>query len=303
MKLLSIDIGIINLSFCLFEYSSIVDRSKINIVKWENINITKQNNHICTYIEKNKKCNKVAKLMKDGEYFCLKHSKKNIFLVPCSELKKTYLNKQKIQRLIEIADKYNIHYELPIKKSILLNIINDYVSMNCFSIIEKQKCSKIDLVTIGRNIQERFDTLLNNEMSEINKIIIENQIGPIANKMKTIQGMVAQYFIMKNNNITIEFVSSINKLKDFIHPSPNPVSSPHLLNMDNKLNMIENKIINQDKKLDYKERKKLSIQITQNFMTNDNRFICWQEFFNSNNKKDDLSDCFLQGLYFIYSKI
>ena len=29
-------------------------------------------------------------------------------------------------------------------------------------------------------------------------VIIENQISPIANRMKTIQGMITQYFIMKN---------------------------------------------------------------------------------------------------------
>jgi len=35
--------------------------------------------------------------------------------------------------------------------------------------------------------------------------------------MKTIQGMLAQYFIMRGQpNIVIEFVSSSNKLKDFV---------------------------------------------------------------------------------------
>jgi hypothetical protein len=38
--------------------------------------------------------------------------------------------------------------------------------------------------------------------------------GPIANRMKTLQGMIAQYFIM-NNVINIEFISACNKLKDF----------------------------------------------------------------------------------------
>ena len=34
----------------------------------------------------------------------------------------------------------------------------------------------------------------------------------IATRMKTIQGMLAQYFIMRDNNIQIEFISSTNKL-------------------------------------------------------------------------------------------
>ena len=32
--------------------------------------------------------------------------------------------------------------------------------------------------------------------------------------MKTIQGMLSQYFLMKNDFLDIEFVSSSNKLKD-----------------------------------------------------------------------------------------
>ena len=52
-------------------------------------------------------------------------------------------------------------------------------------------------------------------IDNIHFVIIENQISPIANRMKTIQGMLAQFFIMKNDDIHIEFVSSSNKLKQF----------------------------------------------------------------------------------------
>ena len=46
-------------------------------------------------------------------------------------------------------------------------------------------------------------------------VIIENQIGPLAIRMKTIQGMIVQYFIMSNLNVEhIEFISASNKLKD-----------------------------------------------------------------------------------------
>ena len=37
---------------------------------------------------------------------------------------------------------------------------------------------------------------------------------PIANRMKTIQGMIAQYFIDKNVKL-IKFISASNKLKNF----------------------------------------------------------------------------------------
>ena len=37
------------------------------------------------------------------------------------------------------------------------------------------------------------------DIESITHVFIENQISPIANRMKTIQGMLAQYFIMKSN--------------------------------------------------------------------------------------------------------
>ena len=46
-------------------------------------------------------------------------------------------------------------------------------------------------------------------------ILIENQIGPLALRMKSLQGMIMQHFIEKNQ-INIIAVNSINKLKDFL---------------------------------------------------------------------------------------
>ena len=38
-------------------------------------------------------------------------------------------------------------------------------------------------------------------------------------------------------------------------------------------------------------------------IASDNRFNEWATFFNKHTKKDDLSDCFLQGMWFIKYKI
>ena len=107
---------------------------------------------------------------------------------------------------------------------------------------------------------------------KIDKVLIENQISPIANRMKTVQGMIAQFFIMKNltaNNI--EFVSATNKLKSFIG----------------------------SKKTTYKERKTLSISVTLELIKKE---LHWHKFFEKHNKKDDLADCFLQGLWYLKNK-
>jgi hypothetical protein len=290
MKLLSIDIGIKNLSFCLFDINSIETTSNHRkIIKWDNIDLSEKSESKCIEIDKNGLCDKPAKFSKDGKCYCLKHSKKQTFLQPTTELKPSYINKQKIQTLIEIADKYKIKYENPPKKTQLVALINEFITNKCFTAINKTNATKVDLVTIGRNIQHKLDEILCDHLSTINIIIIENQIGPIANKMKTIQGMISQYFIMKNNHIQIEFISASNKLKDFLEEEK-----------------VKDKDKDKDKdkeKMDYKQRKKLGIQYCLEIISTDFRFKEWESFFNKHQKKDDLSDCFLQGMWFIKHKI
>jgi len=306
-QILSIDVGIKNLSFCLFEITEITEINSIQnitVLKWDNIDLTKQDDigSKCTYIDngldkkkvvKSKSvvkskpsvksqdegiqvlCDKPAKFLKDGKCYCLKHSKLTNFLQPAADLKPSFLNKQTLQKLIDIAAKYKLTQQKQYKKGQLTEMLNNFSAQNCFSVIEKSNAAKIDLVTIGRNIQHRFDDILGDYLLTIDTIIIENQIGPIANKMKTIQGMLSQYFIMKNNNISVDFISATNKLKDFIP--------------------LENKTV----KMDYKERKKLGVQTCSNFVLNDTRFSEWSTFFSKHQKKDDLSDCFLQGMWYI----
>jgi hypothetical protein len=173
-----------------------------------------------------------------------------------------------------MAFKYNIKYEKPIKKTDLVFLLNDYVKKSCFDEIGKINASKLDLVTIGKNIQFKLDSILEEHLSSINIVVIENQISPIANRMKTIQGMISQYFIMRNNNIEIEFVSSSNKLKD------------------------ENK----NDKSSYSERKKLGVKKCLELIQNEYKNPDWISEFNNHSKKDDLADSFLQGVWFIKEK-
>ena len=293
MKILSVDVGIRNLSFCLFEIED-SDKTKIEIIKWDNIDLTTITENKCIEVDKKGLCDKPAKFIKPNSEncYCLKHSKKQTFLHPTSDLKPSFINKQKIQSLIEIADKYKIKYDKPAKKTNLVTLINEFILTNCFTPVQKTNASKVDLVTIGRNIQHKFDEILCDHLQSINKIIIENQIGPIANKMKTIQGMLSQYFIMRNNNILIDFISASNKLKDFI---PTVEEKAEKAEKAEKVEKVE--------KMDYKQRKKLGIQTTLNIVNNDFRFKIWDDFLHKHNKKDDLSDCFLQGMWYIKHKI
>ena len=124
MKILSIDVGIKNLSFCLFELQQSTEEKSnyFKVIKWDNIDISEKTESKCIEVDKNGLCDKPAKFTKDDKCYCLKHSKKHNYLQPLAELKQSYLNKQKIQTLIDIANKYNLKYEHSFKKSQILAI-------------------------------------------------------------------------------------------------------------------------------------------------------------------------------------
>ena len=289
MRIVSIDVGIKNLAFCLFEKEA--NSSYFNIVKWDIVNLSQEDEiQNCMCIEKNIICGKPAKYTLNDSYFCLKHSKKQNYQIPSNELKCNFINKQKIQKLIEIADKYMIQYEKPIKKNDLLFKINEYINNKCFKEITSSNASQIDLITIGKNIKNKFNKIFSID-EKIDYVLIENQISPIANRMKTIQGMIAQYFIMNSNTQHIEFVSSINKLKN---------NSKDKIQIEQSINAKNDNSDNTNN--DYKSRKKQGIVKCLEILTQEHHFNNMLPFFNNHKKKDDLSDCFLQGLWFINNK-
>jgi hypothetical protein len=267
MKILSIDIGIKNLAFCLLNVTNCNSPNSYEILKWDIINISSAENTAKYCCET--KCNNKAKYHKNNNYYCLKHSKKQPFLIPNKELKKSFINKQKNEVLKDIAKKYGIVIEDTFKKPQILDTINNYISSNCFNTLTECNSTQIDLITIGKILKNKLDTTFNSMFFEI--VIIENQISPIANRMKTIQGMVSQYFIMRDNCMHIEFISSMNKLKEYNESN-------------NKLN--------------YTDRKKLGINVCLEILRDNDK-----DFFIKHKKKDDLADSFLQGLWYIKNKL
>lgn len=277
MKILSIDVGIKNLALCLLSKSG----ENFTIANWNVVNLSQKIELKCQELEKTgQPCNKPAKFTKNSKCFCLKHSKKQDFQIPTQELKSSFIQKQKIQELHGLAEKYKITYDKSkCKKADLISLLNEYIYATCFEPVETTNASKIDLVTIGKNIQTKLDEILGEHLGSIDIVIIENQISPIANRMKTIQGMIAQYFIMKIPHIQIDFVNASNKLKD------------------------ESPTTEKKETTKYSDRKKQGVQKTLELLTNNYNFADWSAFFSAHAKKDDLADCFLQGLWFIKNKL
>ena len=274
MKILSFDIGIKNLAYCAFYVTS---ETKKEIDSWDIINLCEEKTYTCqclltTKKSKGKICGKQAKYQKNNVYYCKQHGKKTDFKIPTSTSNIKYLNKLKKKRISELfveADKLGLNYTKPIKKDDLLAVFEKHFREDYLEPIEKIRAEDMSLPMISRNMTKAFDQLFKDELFD--HVIIENQVSPLANRMKTIQGMVTQYFVMKNVP-NIEYISSSNKLKNF----------------------LEDK-----KKTTYNERKKIGVDVTEKLIMENDYLVKWDEFFKTHKKKDDLADSFLQGLWFL----
>ena len=300
MKLLSIDIGIKNLAIIIIETNTktnIPDKTSIpdKTNTTDNSNITDDSNNIDFKIikwdvinlcEKNIDCSEPACkkkpfFFKNTSYYCKIHAKKTNYSIPLCNI--NTLHKQSLKKLILCAQEYNIIIDKSIKKPSLIVLLEQHLNSHCLQEVENVSANSINLVHIGIAIKNELNKLFKDyNILELDKIILENQISPIANRMKTIQGMIAQYFI-NYNNYNIYFISAINKLKFFLK---------------NKNNENNNENNENNNKLNYANRKKLSIYYTKEVLQ---KYNMSNEiaFFSNHKKKDDLADCFLQAYYYI----
>jgi hypothetical protein len=279
MKILSIDVGIKNLALCILK---IPDKylaannhqlcmTHLLIEKWEVINLC-NDDFLCQWnncISENNisKCNKKAFYTKNIEHYCKTHAKKhNTIKIPPLETKT--MEKMKVSDILKFIQDNNIPYKnqsRSTKKELLLKVISDYYCTDYFEFVKTLSANDISLVDVGINLRDKMNTFLENE--NIDKVLIENQIGRLAIRMKSIQGMITQYLIMKNIT-NIDFISASNKLKLFVTV-----------------------------KLSYDERKKRGIEITSHLINISQKH--WIEEFRLSKKKDDLADSFLQAIWYL----
>jgi hypothetical protein len=303
MKVVSFDIGIKNMAYCFLSVSG----EQFEILDWNILNLMDevvQENRICDCIipkKSSKKipentvvkiCGKKAKYScpSGHRFLCETHAKKTEeYWMPCKEKTPASIKKLKLDDLITFGKKLGLS-EIPILKKDILDLVLEKTESKTLKNLIKQKtktASETDLITVGRNMTKKLEEL---DHPGITHVIIENQISTIATRMKTIQGMLTQYYIMKGIP-NIEFISSFNKLKAF-----SKASSDSSKNTEKKEN---NEKTDKDK---YKERKADGIAICTKFLDENPLLTPWKQTFEESKKKDDLADCFLQGLLFIRKK-
>lgn len=140
-------------------------------------------------------------------------AKNKKFKIPPPELNIKKIKKLKLIQLKELAKKYDIEIQKKIKKDDLQKIIYKKIEIEYLDNIASIKTKDFNLVQYGRNLKKEFNKIFEN--IQIDGVIIENQIGPLAMRMKTLQGMIMQHFIEKNIPL-VEEVSASNKLKEFL---------------------------------------------------------------------------------------
>jgi hypothetical protein len=293
MKLISFDVGIKNMAYCIFDVSG-TDRA---ILAWNVLNLMEEEpiKQVCSCLipGKTKKvepkpCGKIAKYCKAGVTYCDKHAKKSEeYMVPKKEFSQTALKKLKNADLLTLCKTHSIlttDQETQLKKAEILDKMRTFFDTKCFEpigAVKKTNAGEVDLIIIGKNMKKLLNEIAH--INEITHVVIENQISPIANRMKTIQGMLAQYFIMNNSEIHIEFVSSSNKLKGLVNTlTP---ATPTIESADQK-------------KTKYKENKQNGVIYCSQILDQNPQFLIWKHVLETK-KKDDLADCFLQGMWYL----
>ena len=292
MKTISFDIGIKNMAYCIFDCSSSID-----ILDWQVLNLNEENTVIkktCNAVvnsrkQSNKICGKTAKYKKDDNCYCETHAKSSKYLLPTKENQMTQIKKQKVDDVLKWGNQHFLFLDKDIKRSKtnMLNEVQTYLEHNCLEKITYKKtknASQVDLVVVGKAMKHLLDKV--SILPQVTHVIIENQISPIANRMKTIQGMLAQYFIMRNENCVIEFISSANKLKQF----------PDVSNNSPKKKTSTGPVIQNP---NYKEHKKDSIYYCSRII--ETNFQNWSSALQKD-KQDDLADAFLQGLWYFKNR-
>lgn len=302
--IISFDIGIKNLAYCIF----VIDPAKkhqTSILKWNIINLTQtdaSSQHkpqTCTCMKTGKKKAPDTVCGKKGAFtdstmqnvYCSTHAKSSKSqndstsnkIIPSKETSTTTIKKMKLEDLKIFCKTHFIAFAESDKKPDICAKAETAIKERTLVPIKpvKQNANHVHLVEIGKQIRIQMNQILS--VIKVDIVILENQISPIAGRMNTIQGMLAQYFIMRDlgfqNDISlipkIEFISSSGKLKDYKGSSST------------------------EEKTSYKDHKRDGIAFCRDFMTKNEGLRTHQDVFDASAKKDDLADCFLQGIYYL----
>lgn len=286
MKVVSFDVGIKNLAYCVFVY----EKNCIIVQDWGIVNLlddVKVEQHLCNHCLTKQGtqslCGKKAKYRKDDSFLCEMHAKlcakRHSWTFEKKEWSKSSLKLQTKEFLQSLLRSFSPCFVIPTTKKECLEKIEEHLSKITLYRLENKRpkgANEVDLVSVGKNMKAALDGI-DALHHDVTHVLIENQISKIATRMKTVQGMLTQYFIMQNQLPEISYISSTNKLKDF------------------QGNASEGNVHS------YSQHKKDSVKISRTILEENPGLGSWEHLW-SVAKKDDLADSFLQGLWFFKNR-
>ena len=291
-KILSFDVGIINLAYCFLTKKEYIENGvkilKWDIMDWAIIDLADREEHKCT------NCKKKASLKSGSpqQYYCKVHAKHLIAASPFEDYFKL-LEKKQIGGCCFLIDDNKCNKNCQVIQG-ELTYCNVHAKKKYSTIENNMKVTKIKKANI-KNLDfddTRLKLIMELEkrkhLLEANVVVIENQPSFKNPRMKSISGIIYDYYMIRgivdkaitNSNIEkVKFMSPSNKIK--------------LATEGETQQLIKLKASNESQA--YKMTKSLAIKYTSEMIKH---IPNWLIEFNSHKKKDDLADAFLQGAYY-----
>jgi len=310
MDFLSFDVGIKNLAYCIVHFQD--DKpSTFQIKEWGIINLIEseqQDSHEhekCKCYNKNKnicggKAKHYASINNKLFFYCNKHlcehEKIMKFVIP-TEFHQTFITNNEIKPICSYDNKKKCEknakwYYLQNQNKIFLcsvhkaNLLQKEFKSILPKKIKKVKCDSIPIQQVNLNMTNILDTHYKHFL-QIPTVLIELQPVYLGPKMKSVSNHLYSYFMIRGNvdkNIN-------NSLTNYI----TYVSAKSKLTIDEE-NNVDILTKNKTQVQKYKIYKQMSQDYTRKLLINDTINL---DFFNSQSKKDDFADAYLQCVYYI----
>ena len=151
---------------------------------------------------------------------------------------------------------------------------------------KKQNASHTSMLVLCQSLYNKFNQL-STQFENATHVVIENQLGSNATRMMILQGMITMYFTAHLSKPIIAHVSSSHKLKYAVSIIPHPKEREKTKD-----------------KTTYKEHKQNAVLYCEHILEMHNQsqtqmFKDLKKNKADEKKRDDLADCFLQGLWYL----
>ena len=297
MKIISYDVGIKNLAYCICD-------ENMKIIKWDIIDLLNVDNK-CSFCDNN------ADLLFYKYKLCKDHKKK------VEELKELSTDKVDKDDKCAVCQK---NAKCKLGNAFFCNLHRKSFETKNYKIKETNvSCDKISTAQFKYNLVTALDQLP--ELSEIDTVLIENQPSFKNPKMKAIADTLYAYYLircsvdkklfdfedihliapnqklklspipeMEGTNEPKEEVKKVRKSKKIVEEVGKGVDSKPVEGVDSKV--VDSKV--EPKKMSYKQGKEFAVKKCLSLIDANHK-----TFLSTHKKKDDLCDCYLQAYHYL----